>query len=45
MTSPPNSRRVIEEIFAGVPEAERQQMLAENAVEFFRLTDGAQGTG
>lgn len=33
----PNSRRVIEEIFKGVPEDERYRMLAGNAVEFFHL--------
>lgn len=33
----PNSRRVIEEIFGGVPEDERYRMLAGNAVEFFHL--------
>jgi predicted TIM-barrel fold metal-dependent hydrolase len=33
----PNSRRVIEEIFKGVPEDERRRMLAGNAVEFFHL--------
>jgi predicted TIM-barrel fold metal-dependent hydrolase len=33
----PNSRRVIEEIFEGVPEEERYRMLVGNAVEFFHL--------
>ena len=33
----PNSRRVIEEIFQGVPEDERYRMLAGNAVKFFHL--------
>lgn len=33
----PNSRRVIEEIFKGVPEDERYRMLVGNAVEFFHL--------
>lgn len=33
----PHSQRVIEEIFAGVPEAERRQMVAGNAMEFFHL--------
>lgn len=33
----PNSRRVIEENFAGVPADERKLMLVENAVRFFHL--------
>ena len=33
----PHSRQVIEKMFAGVPEEERYQMLAGNAVEFFHL--------
>ena len=36
----PHSRRVIEEMFAEVPEAERYRMLAGNAVEFFHLDNG-----
>jgi predicted TIM-barrel fold metal-dependent hydrolase len=35
----PNSRKVIEEIMVGVPDDERQRMLAGNAVEYFRLAD------
>jgi predicted TIM-barrel fold metal-dependent hydrolase len=37
ITDWPNSRRVIEEIFAGVPESEKDRMLSRNAVEFFHL--------
>ena len=33
----PNSRRVIDDIFAGVAEDEKQRVLAGNAVDFFRL--------
>lgn len=33
----PNSQKVIEEIFAGVPDDERYAMLAGNAVDFFGL--------
>lgn len=33
----PHSRRVVDEIMAGVPESERYLMLAGNAVEFFHL--------
>jgi predicted TIM-barrel fold metal-dependent hydrolase len=33
----PNSRRTIERSFKDVPERERHQMLAKNAVEFFHL--------
>jgi predicted TIM-barrel fold metal-dependent hydrolase len=33
----PNSRRVMEENFAGVPENERWQMTVGNAVKYFRL--------
>ncbi|SRR5579884_964371 len=33
----PNSRQLIQRTFDGVPEAERHQLLAGNAVEFFRL--------
>ena len=33
----PESQRVIEEIFAGVPEDERRQMLGGNAIEYFHL--------
>lgn len=33
----PHSRRVIEECFAGVPENERDRMLAGNVIDFFHL--------
>jgi predicted TIM-barrel fold metal-dependent hydrolase len=33
----PESQRVIEQNFAGVPDAERQRMIAGNAIEFFSL--------
>ncbi len=33
----PESQRVIEEIFDGVPEDERRQMLGGNAIEYFHL--------
>ncbi len=33
----PNSRRVIEENFAGVPEDEKYKMIVGNAIEFFHL--------
>ena len=33
----PHSRRMIEDMFADVPEEERQRMLVANAVEFFHL--------
>lgn len=33
----PNSRRVIDETFVGVPEDERYRMLAGNAIDFFHL--------
>jgi hypothetical protein len=33
----PNSRRVIEEIFSGVPEDEKQKILIDNCVGFFHL--------
>jgi len=33
----PNSKRVIADIFSGVPEDEKQKMLVENAVNFFHL--------
>ncbi len=36
----PHSQRVIEDIFVGVPEEEKHQMVAGNAVEFFRLSEG-----
>lgn len=39
----PNSRKVIEETFAGVPEEERYAMLAGNAVEFFGLDNEGEG--
>jgi len=35
----PESRRVIDETFAGVPAEERYAMLAGNAIEFFHLKD------
>lgn len=35
----PHSRRVIDEILAGVPDEERHRMLAQNAIEFFQLTE------
>jgi predicted TIM-barrel fold metal-dependent hydrolase len=37
ITDWPNSRRVIEEIFFGVPQEEKDSMLCGNAVEFFHL--------
>lgn len=33
----PNSKRVIDDIFSGVPEDEKQRMLVDNAVNFFHL--------
>jgi len=33
----PYSSRVLEEIFEGVPDAERKAMVADNAVDFFHL--------
>jgi len=33
----PNSKRVIDDIFSGVPEDEKQKMLVDNAVNFFQL--------
>ncbi|MDH3446330.1 MAG: amidohydrolase, partial [Deltaproteobacteria bacterium] len=33
----PNSKRVIEDLFSGVPEDERQKILVENAVNYFHL--------
>jgi predicted TIM-barrel fold metal-dependent hydrolase len=33
----PNSRRVIDDLFSGVPEDEKRKMLVENAVSFFHL--------
>ena len=33
----PNSKRVIEDMFSGVPQDERQKILVDNAVEFFHL--------
>jgi predicted TIM-barrel fold metal-dependent hydrolase len=33
----PNSMSVVEENFAGVPEAEKRRMVAENVIEFFHL--------
>ncbi|MDA8044371.1 MAG: amidohydrolase family protein [Actinomycetota bacterium] len=35
----PCSRDLIETMFAGVPDAERQQIIAGNAVDFYRLDD------
>lgn len=35
----PNSRETIDEIMEGVPEEERYQMLAGNAIRFFHLND------
>ena len=35
----PNSRRVLEENFAGVPEDELWKMTVGNAVKYFRLSD------
>ena len=35
----PESRRVIDETFAGVPADERYAMLAGNAIKFFHLKD------
>lgn len=34
----PNSKKLIDKMFSGVPDAERAQMTCENAVEFFALT-------
>jgi predicted TIM-barrel fold metal-dependent hydrolase len=39
----PNSRRVIEENFTGVPDAERWQMTVGNAVKYFKLDDQQNG--
>jgi predicted TIM-barrel fold metal-dependent hydrolase len=36
----PNSRRILEKMFDGVPEEERYLMVAGNAVEFFHLDAG-----
>ncbi len=36
----PNSRKVLAERFAGVPEEEQHKMVAGNAIEFFRLNGG-----
>jgi predicted TIM-barrel fold metal-dependent hydrolase len=33
----PNSRRIIEDMFSGVPTDEKQRILVDNAVEFFHL--------
>jgi len=35
----PNSRPLVDEIYADVPETERRRILADNAVEFFKLAD------
>lgn len=42
----PNSRKVIDEMFAGVPDEERERIVCRNAVEFFHLgdSDGASPT-
>ncbi len=37
----PHSNRLLEEMFAGVPEGERHKMLVSNAVEYFHLDNGA----
>jgi len=37
----PHSRELISEMFAGVPDGERSQMIAGNAVEFFHLDQAA----
>jgi predicted TIM-barrel fold metal-dependent hydrolase len=34
----PNSRRVIDDMFSGVPADEKQRILVDNAVEFFHLS-------
>jgi predicted TIM-barrel fold metal-dependent hydrolase len=39
----PNSQRVIEENFAGVPEIEKQKMIVGNAVKYFGLDDEQAG--
>ena len=39
----PNSQRVIEENFAGVPADEKQKMIVGNAVKYFRLADQETG--
>ena len=33
----PNSRKIIDEMFTGVPDSERQALLAGNAIRFFHL--------
>jgi predicted TIM-barrel fold metal-dependent hydrolase len=40
----PNSRRLLDEMFAGVPDEERYRMTAGNAIDFFHLGDGSQAT-
>ena len=37
----PHSDHLLEEMFAGVPEGERNKMLVSNAVEYFHLENGA----
>jgi len=37
----PESRKVIDEIFAGVPEDEKYPMVAGNAIDFFHLDNEA----
>jgi predicted TIM-barrel fold metal-dependent hydrolase len=39
----PNSQRVIDENFAGVPEDEKRKMIVANAVKYFRLADQQAG--
>ena len=39
----PNSQRVIDENFAGVPEDEKRKMIVVNAVKYFRLADQEAG--
>jgi predicted TIM-barrel fold metal-dependent hydrolase len=35
----PNSREILDEMFAGVSQEERERLLSGNAVEFFHLED------
>jgi predicted TIM-barrel fold metal-dependent hydrolase len=39
----PNSLKVLESQMAGVPQEEKRKMVAENAIEFFRLDHKAAG--
>jgi predicted TIM-barrel fold metal-dependent hydrolase len=41
----PESQLIIEEIFAGVPDEERAQMLGGNAVDYFHLDPNVQSRG